>query len=252
MKPFRVVLLLAGFVLIPLVVKNLQAQPSATTSPAATPVAATTQVTVNSRTMTLNGQSVGEVLVGNNVVLRIREAAGGYTAGQRAGVVATRLTSYLSQGMSWQSLSVGTFNNQTALLMGNNLLVTADPREAALNGDTPLQLADAWLGNTTDALRGVTASAVAGSTESWPDWTNATTKIVPIISAGTPGLQLGAAQVTGPKERVDTVKAVLELDLVFQKTARIMVFIPSTQIASLKRVQGVAVSALLQYRLFKF
>jgi hypothetical protein len=63
---------------------------------------------------------------------------------------------------------------------------------------------------------------------------------------------VGAAQVTGPSDRVDNVRAVLQLDLVFQKTATIHVFIPSSNIASLKRVQGVAVSALLQYRLFKF
>jgi hypothetical protein len=247
MKQFHVVLLFAALLLVPCIVTSLQAQTTTTPAPTTTPTA-----NISSRTTMIAGVPVGEVLVGDNVVFRIREAAGGYTAGERANVVAGRMTSLVSQGFGWQNLSVGTINNQTALLMGDNLLITADPGQARTNGVTPVQLATTWMENTQTALRGNTVVAVAGSTEQFPDWTDATTKIVPIVAVGTPGVQIGLAQVTGPRERVESVRAVLELDLIFQRAARIRVYVPSTQLASLNRVQGVAVSALLQYQLFEF
>lgn len=163
-----------------------------------------------------------------------------------------RLSFLVSQVFGWQDLQVGNINNQTALLMGTHLLITADPGLACLNGVTPRQLASNWLANGQNALRDGTVTAVAGTTEQFPSWTNAATTIVPILSAGNPGVQLGVAKVTGPRDRVDTVKAVLELDLIFQKSARVMVYAPSTQLSALFRVQGVAVSAVLQYSVFKF
>ncbi|MHB9025543.1 MAG: M48 family metalloprotease [Armatimonadota bacterium] len=95
-------------------------------------------------------------------------------------------------------------------------------------------------------------TTVAGAQSDWPSWDDTERKIVPIVSLGTPGLRLGLAQVTGPRDRVDDVKAVLQIDAEFQKAARIKVFVPSNSLTSLHRVQGTAVTMLIQYTAFKF
>lgn len=95
-------------------------------------------------------------------------------------------------------------------------------------------------------------AAIPPVAESWPAWDVPKTKIVPIVSLGTPGVQIGFAQVTGPEKRVNDVKSVVQLDASFQRTARMMIFVPSSQFPGLNRVQGVAVTALLQYGLFQF
>lgn len=251
--------------------------PPANTTTGTTPVPlATSQIT------NMNGMEVGEVLLNGNVVLRLHAASGGYTAGQRAAVVASRMQNALNQGYSWNDVTVGNVNNEVALLMGNSLLVTVDPGEANFNRSSRLNLANAWRNNTIAAIRGVpiatvpstppgttvttlpgtttvgtttttgTVTAVAGTVETFPAWTNPATKIVPIIAVGTPGVSLGAAQVTGPSELVDQVRSVLEVDAEFQRVARIRAFVPSNTLTGLNRVQGVAVSALLNYRLVSF
>ncbi len=207
---------------------------------------------VRSRATTIGGQPVGEILIGEQVVLRLREPAGGYTPSQRADIVAARLASLMSQGYTWQDINVGRQGGEAVLLLGTNLLVTVDERHAAVNRTTPTALAYTWAGQMQTALSGSPVTLVAGTQESWPDWTNADTKIVPIVSIGTPGLRLGFAQVSGPRERVNTVNAVLQLDLTYERAARVFVFVPSTSLTQLDRVQGTAVSALLQYQLVRF
>jgi hypothetical protein len=88
--------------------------------------------------------------------------------------------------------------------------------------------------------------------EEWPEWTDPKEKIVPIISIGTPGVRLGAAQVTGPAERVEKVKSVVQLDARFKKAVQLYIYLPSSELAGLNRVQGVAVTALLEYKLMSF
>ncbi len=234
MTGLRIAAFVAALALIPLL--PLRAQ---TPSP----------VRASSRTVTVHGVPMGEVLLGANVVMSLRQTSGGYTPGQRADMVATRLNSALDQGLTWQNVHVATQHHQTVLLIGNHLLVTADPAEARLQNTTSLALAGSWQANIQSALQGKPA---ADPPETFPEWTNPATKIVPILSIGTPGLRLGAAQVTGPQERVDNVKAVFQVDAVFQRVARIYVFVPSSELVGVNRVQGVAVTALLQYGIFKF
>ena len=106
---------------------------------------------------------------------------------------------------------------------------------------------------TTPSTSGTpVTTTVAGSTESWPDWSNASTRIVPIVGLGTPGVTIGFAQVSGPSEQVNQVRAVLQLNLEFQRVARIYAFVPSSSLTVLSRVQGTAVTALLQYPIFRF
>jgi hypothetical protein len=77
------------------------------------------------------------------------------------------------------------------------------------------------------------------------------TKVVPIISIGN-GTYVGAAQVTGPQEKVDATKAVLQIggnfnDDRFQVKA--LVPIDRKSITGFKRVQGVGVSAQIDVKI---
>lgn len=77
------------------------------------------------------------------------------------------------------------------------------------------------------------------------------TKVVPIISVGSKGY-VGAAQVSGPKDKIDKCKAALTLEGNFHKdTFRIEALIPvdSKGGAKFHRVQGVGVSAKVDVKI---
>lgn len=79
--------------------------------------------------------------------------------------------------------------------------------------------------------------------------TDYATKVVPILSVGT-GKYIGAVQVVGPTEQVDKVKAVAQLEGTFNGIARANALIPieSLSISNLSRVQGVGVSATIDFK----
>lgn len=77
--------------------------------------------------------------------------------------------------------------------------------------------------------------------------TESATKVVPIVSFGS-GTHIGAAQVTGPEDLVDEVKAVAEIEGNFNgQQFRIKALIPINSINPFgaHRVQGVGVSAII-------
>jgi hypothetical protein len=83
------------------------------------------------------------------------------------------------------------------------------------------------------------------------------TRVVPILTVGK-GAYAGAVQVTGPKNLVDQVKAVAQLEAstkaIFNNEIRVKALIPistreATSLQSLSRVKGVGVSALIDVRL---
>lgn len=83
------------------------------------------------------------------------------------------------------------------------------------------------------------------------------TRVVPILTIGR-GAYAGAVQVTGPKNLVDRVQAVAQLEAstkeLFNNEIRIKALIPIstsnvTSLESLSRVKGVGVSALIDVRL---
>lgn len=81
-----------------------------------------------------------------------------------------------------------------------------------------------------------------------------TTKVVPIISGGINSRNaVGAAQVMGPRDKVETVKAVAQLDqdlLGREVKIRAMIPISSNQIVqNIKRVEGVGVSGIVDLKL---
>lgn len=79
--------------------------------------------------------------------------------------------------------------------------------------------------------------------------TDYATKVVPILSVGT-GKYIGAVQVVGPTEQVDKVKAVAQLEGTFNGIARANALIPieSLSVSNLSRVQGVGVSATIDFK----
>lgn len=80
--------------------------------------------------------------------------------------------------------------------------------------------------------------------------THYATKVVPILSLGS-GSYIGAVQVVGPKAQVDKVKAVGQLEGSFVKVARVKAMIPidATSISNINRVEGVGVSAIVDFKI---
>jgi hypothetical protein len=209
------------------------------------------------RTRTYGDHEEGEVVVNGTVVMRIRTAAGGYSATQRAEQVADRLNKAFGAGVTWKDFRVGEMNRETALLDSRGeLIATADRFHAQANGTTPFLLAQAWDTNLVQALGGEVprdqpasgaASAPASSAVNWEAQDN---KVVPIFSIGTPGISIGAARVSGPKAEVSRVKAVAQVEVEFKNVLRAHIFIPVSSISTkLDRVQGVSVSALIDYNM---
>lgn len=77
-----------------------------------------------------------------------------------------------------------------------------------------------------------------------------TTKVVPIISAGN-GIYMGAAQVQGTPDRVSQTRAVGQVETSLQGLrGKLLVPVNTTSIGkSLKRIQGVGVSALIDFKI---
>lgn len=77
-----------------------------------------------------------------------------------------------------------------------------------------------------------------------------TTKVVPIISIGS-GAYIGAAQVQGPPDRVDDVRAVAQLETRVQNL-RGRLLLPvntSNPTRDVERIPGVGVSSLIDFKL---
>lgn len=88
-----------------------------------------------------------------------------------------------------------------------------------------------------------------------PDDARFTTKVVPILTVGTGGFA-GAAQVSGPRHIVETVKAVAQIEANTRLAARLRVrgLIPIADrniadVAHLKRVVGVGLTATIEVKL---
>jgi len=202
------------------------------------------------RTRTWGDREEGEVLVNDAVVMRIRSAAGGYSATQRAELVAARLNGAFAAGESWQDLRIGQVNDEQAVVTKQGrLIVTADRFHAQVNGTTPTMLARAWETNLVQAMGGeVAAQAAPVSPE--VDWERQADKIVPIFSIGTPGVSIGAARVVGPAAQVGKVKAVAQVEAQFKDVVRAHIYIPVSSISTHpERVQGASVEALIDYNM---
>ncbi len=90
----------------------------------------------------------GDVIIGQEVVLRIRFPAGGYSVEERAEIVTQRINELLgSQPFEASDVTVGVCNKEYAVFIGGNLIITADKETAKFNKTTPEKLANIWADN---------------------------------------------------------------------------------------------------------
>ena len=245
--------------------------------------AAFSSASVSYRSADRDGARVAEVLIGEDVVIVLRTASGGYTPVERAEIVASRLRSALSSEVAFEDVEAVATEYGHAVYVREWLIVAVYPAEADAHGATTEALAGLWRDNILLALglavlveppaeeppaEGPPAEEPApgfepyyepGAEEPVPaesgvgaeaapaeelDWTGTAQKWVPIFSLETEGVYVGAAQVAGPKSQVDRVKGVAELRLNFRSIGRIYAYIPVSSISTkLDRVQGVSVWA---------
>lgn len=209
--------------------------PSSTTS---TPAYAASQEVV-AREATIAGRQVGEVLVGDQIVVRIRTSAGGFSPYQRAQEVAQRIQGVTATSMP-STIVMRRVNGQYAVVADGTLLVTAGPAEAQLNGMTTAGLANFW------ALRISSALGVRSG-----DATPTSQKIVPIISIGS-GTRVGGALVAGASSRLSEVVAVAQIEGTFQGSVRIRALVPvstTNVVSNIERVPETAVIGLVDIKL---
>jgi len=209
--------------------------PSSTTS---TPAYAASQEVV-AREATIAGRQVGEILVGDQIVVRLRTSAGGLSPYQRAQEVAQRIQRVTATSMP-STIVMRRVNGQYAVVADGTLLVTADPAEAQLNGMTTARLANFW------ALRISSALGVRSG-----DATPVDQKIVPIISIGS-GTRVGGALVAGASSRLDEVVAVAQIEGRFGNAVRVRALVPvSTEnvVQGIRRVPETAVTGLVDIKL---
>lgn len=213
--------------------------PSADASPA-----------VTAREVLLGGKSVGEVLVDNQVVFRIRTSAGGYTPYQRSLIVAERLERLMGDSFQPEDVSIGVVNGQRVVTADGDVIITADANHARLNRTAPMTLAGTWAGRLRYAAAGKPVSD-APIVRPEVSLTPTAQKVVPIISVGQ-GVRVGGALVTGSRARLDEVKAVAQVETQYQDVARIRILVPvSTEdvVQQIRRVPQTAVIGLVDIEL---
>lgn len=107
---------------------------------------------VTCRYVSADGQRVGEVLIGGQVILRIRAPLGGYSVEERTEVVAARLRSALADGTEPYHFGLDYCERAVTLTAGGKHLVVVDPATAAAAGGNPLSTGIIWLKNLRRAL----------------------------------------------------------------------------------------------------
>lgn len=238
--------------------------------------ATATSVEVAHRAATIDGEPAGEVVMAGQVVARIRTAAGGLSAEERAMVVASRIREWLAAGADPAELvALEMREGGAAVVAGERIIVTITDTDAAASKATPMSLAWMWRDNIAIALGGqpaqpeeaeaaedaapteqpeVTEEAQEAEEAAPAEWVPPEPyedKIVPILSV-LEGVRIGAARVNGPQSKVEQVKAVAQLETDFKEILEIDVYVPITTERpgkNLDRVQGVGVTALGDYRL---
>lgn len=97
------------------------------------------------------GQSVGELHVNEQVVLRLRSSAGGMGVAQRCETVSVRVAEMLRQGTLHDPRPDVTAG-QVVVASGSDVLVTVVPEAARSNGTSPAILGWIWANNLRRAL----------------------------------------------------------------------------------------------------
>lgn len=192
-------------------------------------------------------RETGEVLVNDRVVIQIRGATEELTAYERAVIVAERLKAQIRPQNQMQ-VGTGLRDEQHVVLVNGATIVTIVPSDVP-DGKTARELAAQWAAAIAEAM-GLELTPPEEPRPWQPDEPYED-KIVPIISLGK-GKQIGAARVNGPATAVAQTQAVVQIEARLLKWFDVQVYVPvSTKKPgkSLDRVQGVAVTALGDYRL---
>ncbi len=97
------------------------------------------------------------VFIGGTTIMRVRVAAAGYSAEQRASAIQERLNRILAQGPILPSdITVSPLGAEAVVRVKDRLLFTADMATARYNQATPLALANQWADHLRAVLPGLT------------------------------------------------------------------------------------------------
>ncbi|MEA3402823.1 MAG: hypothetical protein U9R79_16405 [Armatimonadota bacterium] len=227
---------------------------------------------IEHRANQIGDTTVGEVVVNDQVVIRMRTDAGGFTAPERAMIIAERIRDWTAGPFSPYDLALREGAYGAAELRAHGrLIVTVNPQEAEALSSTAMGLARAWHDNMMLAMGvarqdipevaatagapgeapGAGAAGEEGAQEAvaadWPPPEEYDDKIVPIVSV-LEGVKVGAARVNGPKSKLGQVAACAQLETKFQDFLEIDVYVPITTNkpgpGGLDRVQQVGVTGL--------
>ncbi len=142
-------------------------------------------------------------------------------------------------------------SSKTALILSGALLFSAGAASAQFDLGSILKIGGTELivrqfgGQINSVLNRVTG-------QNKVDDPNITTKVVSVLSAGSRGA-VGIVQVSGPREQVDRVKAVAQLQTQVRALgtlqARILIPIDANSLTNIRRVPGVGVSAIVDVKL---
>lgn len=95
----------------------------------------------------------GEVIIEQQMVLRIRYPAGGMSIQERVDQVTLRLNEYLgSAPFDPSQVRVAMQAGEYCVMIDNQLIITADKDTAKFNQATPQQLAEMWAENLRKAI----------------------------------------------------------------------------------------------------
>jgi len=203
--------------------------------------------TVSHRSAEAEGGVVGEVLINDQVVMRLRATAGELSPVERAMVVASRLRAWLQDPAAGELSVLATEQGAAVIAAGTQNIVSVLAGDAHPIGALPADLAYDWLNLIYVALgEEPPPPSTEAATGEWTPEEPYRDKIVPIISVLS-GTRVGAARVSGPQSRVRLVQAVAQLETDFRRVLEIDIYVPvSTSVPGrgFDRVQGVGVTAL--------
>lgn len=107
---------------------------------------------VTARCLSVDGRQIGEVLIGGQVILRIRAPLGTYTVEERTEAVASRLRTALADGVMPYHFGLDYCERAVTLTAGGKHVVVVDRATAAAAGGDPLSIGVTWLKNLRRAL----------------------------------------------------------------------------------------------------
>lgn len=89
-------------------------------------------------------QDAREVRIGDYLLLRVRCAAGGYTADERVAALQQRVNNLLRGGKEYSTISVRKSGTDVNIYADDVFFMTVTPADAQANSTTTWQLANTW------------------------------------------------------------------------------------------------------------